>query len=93
MDNEKYIELVEAMGMDPAIVKHQDVIAVAKMLLKVKTAMIHAKPEKSGGYFITGEAGEKDVSGLPERIFICPTMGLAGFAVYSKTKDYSEPEY
>lgn len=45
------------------------------------------------GPFICGGASEKDASGLPSHIFVCPTLGLAGFAIYTKTQDYSEPGY
>jgi hypothetical protein len=44
-------------------------------------------------YFICGEAGEKDDMGLPEKIMVCPAYGLDGFAMYTKTSDYSAPEY
>ena len=40
-----------------------------------KVFMVHAIPEKSGGYFICGEGGSKDDMGLPEFIFVCPTYG------------------
>ena len=50
-------------------------------------------PDKSGDIFICGEAGEKDSMGLPERVFICPTYGLDGFAVYRKERDYDSPGY
>ena len=43
--------------------------------------------------FVCGEAGERGADGLPEQLFICPTLGLTGFAVYKKVKDYSEPGY
>jgi hypothetical protein len=44
-------------------------------------------------YFICGEGGEKDDMGLPEKIMVCPAYGLDGFAMYTKTSDYSAPEY
>lgn len=50
-------------------------------------------PEKSGQYFICGRAGGEDEFGLPEHVFICPTYGLDGFAIYTKTKEYSAPGY
>jgi len=31
--------------------------------------------------------------GLPEMIIVCPAYGLDGMAVYTKTTDYSAPEW
>ena len=57
-----------------------------------KTKILQAAfPEKSGHYFICGEAGEKDSMGLPNRLFVCPAYGLDGFAVYKKDRDYDAP--
>ena len=58
---------------------------------KLKNILRKAFPEKSGHFFICGEAGEKDTSGLPDKVFICPTYGLDGFAVYKKERDYTAP--
>jgi len=58
---------------------------------KLKNILRKAFPEKSGHYFICGEAGEKDSSGLPDKVFMCPTYGLDGFAVYKKERDYTAP--
>jgi hypothetical protein len=33
----------------------------------------------------------KDSMGLPEKIMVCPTHGLDGFASYKKDRDYSAP--
>jgi hypothetical protein len=60
---------------------------------KLKKIWIHSSPEKSGAYFICGEAGEKDGMGLPDGILVCPTYGLDGVAYYKKEKDYSAPEW
>jgi hypothetical protein len=61
---------------------------------KLKTIFKHAQAEKfEGVYFICGEAGVKDSMGLPERILVCPAYGLDGFAIYTKTSDYSAPGY
>ena len=40
-----------------------------------------------------GEGGEKDYLGLPEKIMVCPQMGSDGFAMYTKTMEYSAPGY
>jgi len=58
---------------------------------KLKNILRKAFPEKSGHFFICGEAGEKDTSGLPDKVFICPTHGLDGFQVYKKDGKYSTP--
>jgi hypothetical protein len=42
-----------------------------------------------GVFFIYGEAGEHDKMGLPDKILVCPTNGLDGFAVYKKEREYS----
>ena len=47
--------------------------------------------EKTGAFFICGEAGEKDSIGLPEKIMVCPAYGLDGFSVYVKDQNYSSP--
>lgn len=43
--------------------------------------------------FICGEAGDKGKDNMPEYLFICPGYGQAGYAVYKKERDYSEPGY
>lgn len=60
---------------------------------KYENILKAAFPEKSGHFFICGEAGEKDTMGLPDKIFVCPTYGLDGFAVYKKDRDYDAPGY
>ncbi len=60
---------------------------------KLKKILSHLLSERTGVYFICGEAGDKDTLGLPDRIFVCPTYGADGFAVYEKTGKYTAPEY
>jgi hypothetical protein len=43
--------------------------------------------------FICGMSEDRDEMGLPERLLVCPYEGLDGFAVYTKTADYSAPGY
>jgi hypothetical protein len=63
-------------------------------LRRVHTMVRHLSAEKlEGVFFICGEGGEKDAMGLPEKILVCPTFGLDGFAIYTKTSNYSAPEY
>jgi hypothetical protein len=58
---------------------------------KYETILKHAMSEKTGVFFICGEAGEKDSMGLPEKIMVCPAYGLDGFASYKKDRDYDAP--
>ncbi len=63
-------------------------------LRRVHKMVRHLSAEKlEGVYFICGEAGIKDAMGLPEKIMVCPAYGLDGFAIYTKTSNYSAPEY
>lgn len=50
-------------------------------------------PLTAGGPFICGHAGPQDSMGLPDKLFVCPTFGLDGFAVYTKSRDYDAPGY
>lgn len=61
--------------------------------VKLKKILSHLLSDRSGVYFICGESGNKDTLGLPERIFICPTYGADGFAIYQKKENYSSPGY
>lgn len=60
---------------------------------KLKNIITHLFSDRTGVYFICGESGDKDEMGLPEHIFVCPSYGLDGMAIYTKTKSYSSPEY
>lgn len=53
----------------------------------------HGAAEKTGAFFICGEAGEKDSMGLPEHILVCPEYGADGMAMYTMSKPYSAPEW
>lgn len=65
-----------------------------ELFQKLNKIFVHANADKyQGVYFICGEGGEKDEMGLPEFISVCPAMGLDGFAMYKKHKDYSAPEW
>lgn len=90
-----YSELIEALGYDTNAVKdhnsHEKVIKVAKILRRVAVTMQTSTPETSGALFVCGFGGKTDSMGLPEHINICPTSSMAGSAVYTKTREYSEP--
>ncbi len=63
-------------------------------LRRVHKMVRHLSAEKLDGvFFICGEAGAKDGMGLPEKILVCPAYGLDGFAIYTKTSNYSAPDY
>lgn len=60
---------------------------------KNETLMRVFKQAFSSSIFICGGTEAKDEMGLPDKIFVCPYEGLDGFAVYTKTSDYSAPEW
>jgi hypothetical protein len=72
---------------------YEEVLLLRKKVEKYETILKHAMSEKSGVFFICGEAGEKDSMGLPDRLFVCPAYGLDGFAVYKKDRDYDAPAW
>lgn len=51
---------------------------------KLASVWYHSKPERTGAYFICGEAGEHDKLGLPDAILVCPAMGSNITAIYEK---------
>lgn len=53
----------------------------------------HSAAEKTGLYFVCGQAGEVDQMGLPEHILVCPAYGSDGMAMYTMSKPYSAPGY
>ncbi len=70
----------------------QDQLEAAQRLIKAYEKILrHVFPERSGMYFISGESGQKDAMGLPEYVTICPEYGCDGFAVYTKTSEYTAP--
>ena len=70
---------------------YEEVLLLRKKVEKYETILRHAMAEKTGVFFICGVSGEKDSMGLPEKIMVCPTYGLDGFASYKKDRDYSAP--
>jgi len=51
---------------------------------KLTKIWFHTQPDKSGSFFICGEGGERDDSGLPDIILVCPQMGANITAIYEK---------
>lgn len=44
-------------------------------------------------YFICGEAGTKDINGLPEKILVVPAYGVDFSYVYERTEKTTGPEW
>ena len=70
---------------------YEEVLLLRKKVEKYETILKHAMAEKSGVFFISGEAGERDNNGLPDTVFICPAMGLDWSVAYRKDRDYDAP--
>jgi len=51
---------------------------------KLTKIWFHTQPDKTGSFFICGEAGNSDEHGLPEIILVCPQMGTNTTAVYKR---------
>ena len=49
--------------------------------------------EKLSTYFICGELGPKDSSGLPDKILVCPAYGVDFFHVYQDTGEVHGTEW
>lgn len=85
------------MGYDLDLIddpeSERKIIEGAKVLNRVRHAMLTSAPEKSGAMFICGASREVDRSGLPVRLHVCPTYGLDGFAVYEQVIPYTAPGY
>ncbi len=60
--------------------EYDDLIRCKEILSRIVNA------EKGNVFFICGEAGEIDNNGLPDTVFICPSMGLDWNVAYSKSK-------
>ena len=42
---------------------------------RLKFILSKLLPDRTGDYFITGEAGEKDRNGMPEDLIVCAAYG------------------
>ena len=49
-------------------------------------------PDMSGYYFICGSGGAVDDNGLPERLSVCPAMGVGFSVTYTKTSEVHNVE-
>jgi len=70
---------------------YEEVLLLRKKVEKYETILKHVMSEKTGTFFICGEAGDKDSMGLPEYISVCPTYGVDGSAFYKKHTEYTAP--
>jgi hypothetical protein len=51
---------------------------------KLRTILSHVFPEKTGSYFISGQSGMVDSTGLPDVIYVCPTYGVDWVTTYER---------
>jgi hypothetical protein len=63
-----------------------------KLLEKMDMLMKTSYPEQTGHYFISGELGEKDDSGLPEYIQVVPAYGVDWHMLYKRGRSFG-PEW
>lgn len=63
-----------------------------KLLEKIDMLMKTSYPEQTGHYFISGEHGEKDDSGLPEYLQVVPAYGVDWHMTYKRYKSFG-PEW
>jgi DNA polymerase sigma len=54
---------------------------------KLNTILKHVFPDKTGAYFISGQAGMVATDGLPDIIFVCPTYGVDWVYSYKKMEE------
>lgn len=83
----EYAQLATALGTDVTM-PHNRRVVIAEILARIKTGLIHSKPDETGAFFICGASDSVGVDGLPDQIQVGPRYGLNGFAVYSKTRDW-----
>lgn len=98
MTDRKFLErLLEAIGYNLDLIEdsggQEKIIEGAAVLNRVRHAMLTSSPEKTGALFICGQGRQLDSDGLPVRLHVCPSYGLAGSATYEKILPYSEPGY
>lgn len=55
-----------------------------ELFQKLVKVWFHTEPEKTGAFFICGEAGAQDENSLPEYILVCPHSGTNITAVYKR---------
>lgn len=86
------------MAQVKLVVRECNMIAITEKEFEqfklLKSIFMHLNPDKFEDVcFICGQSGSKDKFGLPDKLLVCPAYGLDGFAVYTKTMEYSAPGY
>jgi hypothetical protein len=96
MSETRLAALLEALGHGGVELDDTEfwrVVESARILTRVRVAMLTTAPEQSGAMFICGASTKLDDDGLPVSIHVCPTFGLDGFATYIKQTPYTGPGY
>jgi hypothetical protein len=71
----------------------EEILILKDKVQKFERILSKLLPDVSGDFFICGQSEDKDDVGLPSKILVCPSYGSDGFAIYTKTTDYSAPGY
>lgn len=79
-------DIVSALGYDPELVgdDYDLIINAARVLNKVRVAMVTSHPEKTRSLFICGIGGEHDDTGFPDNITVCIEFGSNIVARYER---------
>lgn len=79
-------ELISALGYDPELVdEHYDeIIGAAKVLNKVRVALMTSHPEKTRALFICGISDAHDATGFPDSLTTCIEFGSNVVARYER---------
>ena len=75
------------------LTEKEEIAILRDKVQKYERILSKLVPDVSGDFFICGNSEERDEMGLPTKLLICPSWGSDGFAIYTKTTDYSAPEY
>lgn len=86
---DRYQQIIEKFDESPSYMA-EEICRLDRDIERYKT-IIRQLVQDGDAAFICGGGGKKDQMGLQDFIFVCPTAGLDGFAVYTKIKDYSAP--
>lgn len=82
MENMEHVEITKA--------EYERLTRIEKIVVDTLSTQ---KTSTSAVFFICGAQGPEDENGLPEKILVSPGSGLDGFAVYTRTAEYSPPSY
>jgi hypothetical protein len=86
-------ELLERIS-NPDVRTEEDIKMMMERFERMSKFLRHnVFPEKLFGvFFICGEAGEKDINGIPEEVHICPAYGSDVTYRFTRGKSYA-PEW